>query len=315
MKKLELPNGDSISQIGLGTWKMHEGAAYTAVKSAIEAGYRHIDCAHIYGNEQDVGRALSETFLHLDRDQIWITSKLWNDSHRGEHVRPALEHTLNQLRLDSLDLYLMHWPIVLQQGVPIPSSGEDFVSLEEVPLIETWQAMERCQQAGLCRHIGVSNFNIPKLQHLLDRGSIPPAMNQVESHPYLQQPELFEFCRDHDILFTAYSPLGSGDRPERLLKENEPQLFADPVINEIANKHRRTAAQIMLAWAVNRGSIAIPKSANPERMRENLAASEIELDADDRQALADINRNYRFIDGSFWAMPGSGYTVESLWKE
>lgn len=315
MKTFNLSNGDPVTAVGLGTWKMQDGSAYDAVKSAIDSGYRHIDCAHIYGNEDNVGRALSESFASVSRDEIWVTSKLWNDCHRAEHVKPALQTTLANLRLDQLDLYLMHWPIAQKHGTPIPQSGDDFVSLDEVPLLETWSAMEECQRAGLCRHIGVSNFNIPKLKHLLDQGSIPPSMNQVESHPYLQQTQLFDFCSQHGILFTAYSPLGSGDRPERLLKENEPKLFTDPTIKQIAQKHARTPAQIMLAWAVNRGSIAIPKSANPDRMRENLAAAEIELDNDDMQILAGINKDYRFIDGTFWAMPGSCYTVEWLWND
>jgi alcohol dehydrogenase (NADP+) len=310
---LTLNTGDTIPAIGFGTWQLDADSAYYAVKLAVEIGYRHLDCAHIYGNEAHIGRALDEIFPTIDRGRLWVTSKLWNDCHRPELVEPALKTTLANLRLDYLDLYLMHWPIAQRPGVVRPETGQDFESLEDVPLLETWQAMEACQRSGLCRNLGVANFNIPKLKNLLDHGSIAPAMNQVESHPFLQQNELLNFCQSNEIGFTAYSPLGSRARPERLLKENEPSLFGHPEIQRIADKHDNTPAQILLAWAVGRGTIPIPKSSNPDRMRENFAAVDIELDNDDMLAIGKINKDYRFIDGSFWALPGSPYTVEMLW--
>ena len=308
-----LNTGDKIPAIGLGTWQMDGDSVYYGVKLAVEMGYRHIDCAHIYGNEAQIGRALGEILPTVDRAQLWVTSKLWNDSHRPAQVEPALRTTLANLQLDYLDLYLIHWPIAHRPGVIRPEAGQDFESLEQVPLIETWQAMEACVQAGLCRNIGVANFNQPKLEDLLENGTIAPAMNQVEAHPFLQQNELLKFCQANDIGFTAYSPLGSKSRPERLLRENEPSLFEHPEIKRIAVKHDRTVAQILLSWAICRGTIPIPKSSNPDRMSENLAAVDIELDDDDMAAIARCNKNYRFIDGSFWSLPGSPYTVEALW--
>ena len=314
-KTLTLNTGDQVPTIGLGTWQMDDGSAYESVKTGIEAGYRHLDCAHIYGNEADIGRALGDVLKTANRAELWITSKLWNDSHRPERVEPALKATLTNLGLDYLDLYLIHWPIAHRAGVIRPEVGEEFESLEEIPLIETWNAMEACATSGLCRNIGVANFNAPKLESLIEKGSIAPAMNQVEAHPFLQQNELLKFCQANNILFTAYSPLGSKARPQRLLKDNEPSLFEHPEIVRIAEKHDKSIAQILLAWAICRGTIPIPKTSNPGRMRENLAAAEVELDKDDMVAIATINKDYRFIDGSFWAIPGSPYTVESLWEE
>ena len=310
-----LNTGDQVPAIGLGTWQLDGDSAYYCVKLAVEVGYRHLDCAHIYGNETDIGRALRDILKTVDRDELWFTSKLWNDCHRPEHVQPALKTTLANLQLDFLDLYLIHWPIAHRPGVIRPEVGQDFENLEEIPLIETWQAMEACMRSGLCRNIGVANFNIPKLENLIEHGSIAPAMNQVEAHPFLQQNELLKFCQANDIVFTAYSPLGSKTRPERLLKDNEPSLFEHPEIKRIAKKHDKTSAQILLAWALCRGTIPIPKSSNPDRMRENFAAVDIELDNDDMAAIAVINKDYRFIDGSFWSLPGSPYTVEFLWDQ
>ena len=248
-----LNTGDQIPAIGLGTWQLDGDSAYYGVKLAVEIGYRHLDCAHIYGNEVNIGRALREILQTVDRGELWVTSKLWNDCHRPEHVQPALKTTLANLQLDHLDLYLIHWPIAHRPGVIRPDVGQDFESLEEIPLIETWQAMEACVRSGLCRNIGVANFNIPKLQNLIRNASIAPAMNQVEAHPFLQQNDLLKSCQANDIVFTAYSPLGSKTRPERLSKDNEPSLFEHPEIIRIAKKHDKTAAQILLAWAICRG--------------------------------------------------------------
>jgi len=317
MTELQMRNGDQIPAIGLGTWKMTDGIAVNSIQEAIKLGYRHIDCAHIYGNESDVGEGLSLAFRdgNVQRSDVWITSKLWNDCHRTEHVRPALEQSLKHLNLEYLDLYLMHWPIVHRHGVALPESVDDYETIDQVPLLETWQAMEQCVRAGLCKHIGVSNFNQHKLQRLLDQCSIPPAMNQVESHPFLQQNGLLEFCQSNKMQLTAYSPLGSADRPDRLRKENEPALLAHPTLTEIASEHSATSAQILLAWAVNRNTATIPKSTNPIRMAENLRAGEIVLTAEQFARIAKLDSGYRFIDGRFWSSFGGPYTLEYLWSE
>ncbi|PSQ85810.1 MAG: aldehyde oxidoreductase [Bacteroidetes bacterium QH_2_63_10] len=216
MQTVSFDNGDELPVIGLGTWKSAPGEVYDAVKHALDTGYRHLDCAPIYGNEAEVGRGLSasiETGV-VDREDVWVTSKLWNDAHRPEHVRPALESTLEDLQLETLDLYLMHWPVALTRGTDMPESPDDFVPLDDVPLSETWAAMEELVDEGLARHIGVSNFNVPKLRRLMDAADYAPEMNQVEMHPYLPQRDLLAFAEEHDVPLTAYSPLGSKDRPD-----------------------------------------------------------------------------------------------------
>ncbi len=317
MQLLELHSGNRVPALGLGTWKMAGDEARIAVQTAIELGYRHIDCAWIYENESDIGRAFELCIRggQIAREDLWVTSKLWNDSHQKQRVRPALETTLHDLRLEFLDLYLMHWPIAHQSGMARPETGDGYVSLDEVPLSETWMAMKQCQSAGLCRNIGVSNFNIIKLESLITETGIVPAVNQVELHPYLQQCELLEFCQQHEILVTAYSPLGSGDRPEAMKRKNEPSLFNDPLICQLARKHNVSSASVLIAWAVQRGTVVIPKTSTVSRMRENLAASEMKLADDEMQAITGLDRDYRYVDGKFWEIDDSPYTANTLWNE
>ncbi len=317
MKTFAIDREQRIPALGLGTWKLVGEDAYQAVTTAISVGYRHFDCARIYANESDVGRALSDSCRSgmVQRDDLWVTSKLWNDCHRPEHVKPALQRTLTDLQLDYLDLYLMHWPVALRHGQELPESGDDFVSLEEVPLESTWSAMEDCLREGLCRNLGVSNFSRQKIQQLIDGGTVKPAMDQVESHPLLQQNELLEYCLQQNMLMTAYSPLGSADRPERLRKTGDPVLLENIRITEIAEKYRISPAQVLIAWAINRGTIVIPKSASQQHLEQNFAAANIVLDSEDMQAIAALDEHYRIIDGKFWEMPGSGYTAAELWNE
>ena len=251
--------------VGLGTWKSKSGEVYEAVKAAIRLGYRHIDCARIYGNEADIGRAFAESFQEglVSREDLWVTSKLWNDSHTPEDVQPELEATLSDLRLDYLDLFLIHWPVALKKGVGFPLSPEKMVSLDDLPLEATWGAMESLVDKGLCRHLGVSNCSQTKLQSLMAGAKLKPELNQVELHPYLQQNDLLEFCRRNGIHMTAYSPLGSPDRPDSLKASDEPVLMADPTVVEIANRHGVSPAQVLIAWAIHRGTAVIPKSVNP----------------------------------------------------
>ena len=275
MKTLSFKNGDTMPAVGLGTWKAKGEEVKQAVKAAIEKGYRHIDTAAIYGNEEAIGEALSEVFSEgsIKREDLFITSKLWNDAHHPEHVIPALKESLSKLQLEYLDLYLIHWPVAFKHGIPMPESAADFVSLSEVPIRETWKSMEKAQKENLTKHIGVSNFSEKKLEELIADCEIAPEINQVEMHPLLQQPKLNRFCKNHQIHLTAYSPLGSGDRSEQMKAANEPNLFDLPEIKSIAQKHDVHPAQVLVGWHVNRGNSVIPKSVTPSHIESNLKAS------------------------------------------
>jgi alcohol dehydrogenase (NADP+) len=314
MKALAFSSGDQMPILGLGTWKSAPGEVYAAVREAIRLGYRHIDCASLYGNEVEIGNAIRDAIGagQVKRKELWITSKLWSNAHGRGNVAGALKKSLQDLGLDWLDLYEIHWPIPLKPSATLPGSATDFESPAEVPISSTWEGMEAAVGAGLTRHIGVSNFSVKKLRDLLAHCKIKPEVNQVELHPLLQQPELVAYCASQGIHMTAWAPLGSADRPDFVKAPDAPVLLDNAVIKAIAQDRGCTPAQVLLAWHVRRGISVIPKSVTPSRLRENLAAADVELSAADMERIAGLDRGYRLIDGSFWAIKGSLWTVQTI---
>ena len=315
MQSLTFNNNEKMPILGLGTWKSEPGEVGKAVQEAIRIGYRHIDCAAIYGNEAEIGKALEEIMQAglVKRDELWITSKLWNNAHARAEVPIALKKTLADLRLDYLDLYLIHWPVATRPDVVFPRKADDFFSLAEMPLNETWAGMEDCVESGLIKHIGVSNCSIKKIEEL-SSAKIRPEVNQIELHPYLQQEEMLSYCNVNNIYLTAYSPLGSGDRPDGMKAANEPSLIENPVVGKIAQAHGCSAAQVLLRWAIERGTSVIPKSTNPGRLAENLEAANLKLDNQEMAELAKLEIGFRYVNGEFWTMQGSPYTLTELWS-
>jgi alcohol dehydrogenase (NADP+) len=317
MKYLQFSNNDKMPMLGLGTWKSAKGEIYQTVRKAIEIGYRHFDCAFIYGNENEIGQAISDAINNKEvtRNELWITSKLWNNRHQKADIPSAIEITLDSLKLEYLDLYLIHWPVTLKYEVNYPQNGSEMVDLKHIPLTETWEGMIALKDKQWAKHIGVSNFSIKKINQLIaDTGVCPEAL-QLELHPFLQQNKIIDFAKFNNIVITGYCPLGSADRPANRITEGEPKLFENKIIIDIAHDKGATPAQIMLAWAVNRGTSVIPKSVNPQRLKENLEAADIELSPSDMQKINDLDQHYRYIKGDFWCLEGSGYTLENLWDE
>lgn len=300
---IALNTGTKMPQVGLGTWKAPPNEVGQAVRYALtEAGYRHIDCAWIYRNEPEIGEVFADVFGSgkVKREEVFITSKLWNSFHHAEDVMKACKETLLNLKLEYLDLYLMHWgmatpPEDAPEERQVDKNG--YQIYEKVPVRETWEAMEELPKAGLVRAIGVSNFTPPQLIDLFSYAKILPAVLQVEMHPYLQQRRLLEFCQYRDIAVTAYSPLGSAANSEA---KGLPILLDDPVIGRIAGEHGKTPSQVLIRWAIQRGTIVIPKSVHPARIKENIDVFDFELSDDDMGAIAGLERHLRFVDPYRW---------------
>ncbi|MBP8783550.1 MAG: aldo/keto reductase [Paludibacter sp.] len=312
MANLQFSNGDIFPAFGLGTWLSKPGEVGEAVLQALRTGYRHIDCAYIYGNEKEIGNALTFAFENgiVTREELFITSKLWNSFHHPESVEPAIRKTLADLQLDYLDLYLIHWPLVFKQGHDQARSANDLLSTDEVPLADTWKAMEEIKRKGLTRHIGVSNFSIKKLDELSKQSETKPEVNQVEIHPFFTQEKMLRYCRENDIIVTAYSPLGS----RHLIKTNE-SITQQQIIIRLAEKYNCTPAQIILAWGMARGYAVIPKSVNADRIIENIGALSVQLTDSEVKLISSMNRNQRIAKGLYAVLPGGCYTYANLWDE
>jgi len=299
-KNLSLSDGHQIPVLGFGTWKSEKNVVGNALRTAIEVGYRHIDCAKAYGNESEIGNTLKKTFSNgkVKREEIFITSKLWNADHDPKNVAEACKDTLADLQLDYLDLYLMHWGLAFlhEPGESILDE-KGVAKLESVTIQKTWEAMERLVDEGLVKSIGVSNFTTPMLIDLLNYARIKPVMNQIEIHPYNIQEELVKFCHSRSIQLTAYSPLGGADDPE-----NRPIM--DKTIIEIAKNYNKTPAQVILRWEIQRELITIPKSTNMDRIKENFDIFDFELNDDEMKKISELNKNKRYVDPlKFWGIP------------
>ncbi|KAM9326783.1 aldo-keto reductase family 1 member A1 [Gastrophryne carolinensis] len=293
---LTLYTGQKIPIIGLGTWKSAPGQVKDAVKYALSAGYRHIDCASVYGNETEVGEAINESLAGqgLKREEIFVTSKLWNNKHHSDDVEGALRKTLSDLQLSSLDLYLMHWPYAFKRGDNIfPLDPEGSLQYDDTDYRDTWRAMEKLVEKGLTKAIGLSNFNKGQIDNILSMATIKPAVLQVECHPYLAQNELIAHCHAHGLVVTGYSPLGSPDRSWR--KPEDPVLLEEPSILEMAKKYKKSEAQILLRWQVQRNVVTIPKSVTPARIFQNLQVFDFCLTKEEMQQIGNLNRNWRYI--------------------
>ena len=308
MSTITQNDGRVLPLLGLGTWQAPEPEVENAVYEAIRVGYRHIDCAFIYGNEKAVGRGIKKAIGEglTSREELWITSKLWNCFHRPNVVADALEKSLNDLELDYLDLYLIHWPIAFREGVKMPSSGAEIYSQEDAPVEETWSAMEKLPKEKV-RSIGVSNFSTDMLKRLTKHTA--PAVNQVECHPYLNQADLLAYCNDQKIALTAYSPLGSAAGKDG----KEAALLQDELVVNLANKYKGSTAQILIAYQLCRGVSVIPKSTNPKRIAENFGSLNINLSQEELRSLDELDCQYRFINPGSWLQGDSPWSERDLW--
>lgn len=258
---LKMNNGQTIPQIGFGTWKSRDKQeCIDTVKLAISLGYRHIDSAQDYDNEAYVGEAIRNS--NVARDRLFITTKIWNDNFWWDRILPSFEESLENLKTDYVDLLLLHFPVTETRR-------------------SAWRRMQEIYESGKAKSIGVSNYTIRHLEELLAESSIKPAVNQVELHVFLQQPELIKFCHKNNIIVEAYSPLAHG------------YGIDDPVLAEIAKKHGKTSAQIMIRWCLDAGTVPLPKSVHPERIKENLDVFDFVLDEADIRKIAGLDQGLR----------------------
>jgi len=317
--KRKLITGAEIPVIGLGTFGSDHAApeeVANAVKGAVLAGYRHLDCASVYGNERQIGAAVAELFAQgIRREDLWITSKLWNDKHGEEDVILSCRQSLADLGLQYLDMYLVHWPFpnFHPPGCSVEVRSADARPYIHANFMKTWRQMERLVDLGLVRHIGTSNMTIPKLRLLLADASIRPAANEMELHPHFQQPELFEFVRANGIAPVGYCPVGSPARPDRDRTADDTVDIEDPAIVRIAERIGVHPAVVCIKWAAQRGQIPIPFSTKPSHYIANLrGVTTPPLTPEDMQAIASIDRNCRLIKGQvFLWKPNQSW--EDLW--
>lgn len=291
---------------GLGTWKIPNETTAGVVEMALRMGYRHLDCAADYGNEQEVGEGMKAAFDAgvVRRDDVFVTSKLWNTDHRPEHVRGACEKSLRDLGLEELDLYLIHFPISLAH-VPATerypagwfrNDRDTEMTVDFVPYLETWAAMEELVEAGLVKSIGVSNIGTAMLREVLGAARVKPANLQVELHPFLTQDKLVRFCQENDVSVTAFSPFGADSYLSLGMAEESERLLDHSVVTSVAQEVGKTPGQVLLRWASQRGTVPIPKSQSEAHLRENLASQDFDLNDQQMAAIFGLNCGRRFND-------------------
>ncbi|XP_018415601.1 PREDICTED: aldo-keto reductase family 1 member C1-like isoform X2 [Nanorana parkeri] len=298
-----LNDGHKMPVIGFGTYAPEQYTkeqAGEATKVAIDVGYRHIDCAFIYGNEVEVGRAINAKIADgtVKREDVFYTGKLWCNNQAPERVRTALENSLKDLGLDYMDLFLIHTPVEFKPGDdPFPKDENGKVLFHNTDIRDTWKALEACKDAGLVRSIGVSNFNRKQLELILNAPGLKykPVCNQVECHIFLNQSKLLEFCKSKDIVLVGYSVLGSS-RVEGWIDQNSPQVLEDPVLLEVAKKVGRSPAQVAMRYVLQRGIVVLAKSFTAERIKQNFQLLDFELSAENMKRLDGVNKNMRYLN-------------------
>ncbi|XP_004588540.2 aldo-keto reductase family 1 member C15-like [Ochotona princeps] len=300
-RSVKLNDGHYMPRLGFGTYApatVPKSKAFECTKVAIEAGFRHIDAALLYENEEEVGAAIREKIADgtVKREDIFYTTKVWATYLKPELVRSSLEISLKKLQMDYVDLFIIHVPFPMKPGNELlPKDANGQIILDTVDLCDTWEALEKCKDAGLTKSIGVSNFNRKQLEMILNKPGLKykPTCNQVECHVYLNQSKLLEYCKSKDIALVAYSALGS-QRDPGWIDQKSPYLLEDPVLNAIAKKLNRTAGQVALRYLLQRGVVVLAKSFNEKRIKENMQIFEFELTEDDMKKIDGLNKNLRY---------------------
>lgn len=315
MSSITLSSGSKMPLVGFGAWKVNKDTCADTIYNAIKTGYRLIDGAQDYANEKECGEGVRRAIKDgiIKREDIFITSKLWNTFHAKEHVEPMLKKTLADWGLEYVDLFLIHFPIAQKYVDPAVRYPPTFINdleknvayFQDTPIYETWGALEECVKKGLTKNIGISNFNAGLIRDLLTYAKIKPAVLQIEHHPYLTQPDLIKYVQSEGIAITAYSTFG----PQSFIELNHPgvkkvgAVLEHPVVVAIANAHGRTPAQVILRWCTQRNIAVIPKSNHQRRLEQNYKSTDFNLTESEIAAISDLNVNFRFNNPAEWPTP------------